>query len=103
MSHAVASAQAAEAEHLSTNAINHDPSLFTTNDDLIPARAVRRGFALCVVSMRQEARAQPLHTAALTATRQGDFDAGCVLRADAIGTHPRQFEATARALRALDV
>jgi Flp pilus assembly protein TadD len=92
----------AEAERLFVEAIGHDPSLFTTKNNLVLARGAQRKYELPVLSMTQVERAQLLHTLALTAIKQNDVSMGKTLLQEAIETHPQYFEAAVRALRALD-
>ncbi|MCK0169290.1 tetratricopeptide repeat protein [Jannaschia sp. S6380] len=89
------------AERLFTEAITYDPKMFTAKNNLVLARAQRRNYALPIVPMTQEERAQLLHTAGLAAVKQGDLDVGRSLLTDAIDTHPRHFEAAVRALQTL--
>lgn len=90
------------AERLFTEAITYDPTLFTAKNNLVLARAARRDYAIPIVPMTQEERAQLLHTAGLAAVKQGDTDVGRTLLQEAVDTNPRYFEAAARALQALD-
>ncbi|WP_371154791.1 tetratricopeptide repeat protein [Jannaschia sp. 2305UL9-9] len=92
----------AAAERLFTEAITYDQGLFTAKNNLVLARASRRTYALPIIPMTQEERAQLLHTAGLAAVKQGDVDIGRSLLQDAIDTHPRHFEPAVRALQALD-
>ncbi|GIT89917.1 hypothetical protein JANAI62_05990 [Jannaschia pagri] len=92
----------AAAERLFTEAITYDEDLFTAKNNLVLARAGRRTYALPIVPMTQEERAQLLHTAGLAAIKQGDVDIGRSLLQDAVDTHPRHFEAAVRALQSLD-
>lgn len=92
----------AEAERLFVESIGHDPSLFTTKNNLVLARGAQRKYELPVLSMTQVERAQLLHTLALTAIKQNDISMGKTLLQEAIETHPQYFEAAVRALRALD-
>lgn len=90
------------AERLFTEAITYDPTLFTAKNNLVLARAARRTYALPIVPMTQQERAQLLHTAGLAAVKRGDTDIGRTLLQDAVDTAPRHFEAAVRALQALD-
>ena len=92
----------AAAERLFTEAITHDPTLFTAKNNLVLARAARRTYALPIVPMDGEERAQLLHTAGLAAVKQGDIDVGRKLLQDAVDAHPRHFEPAVRALQALE-
>lgn len=92
----------AAAERLFTEAITYDDKLFTAKNNLVLARAARKLYALPIVPMTQEERAQLLHTAGLAAIKQGDTDVGRAMLQDAIDTHPRHFEAAVRALQALN-
>lgn len=92
----------AAAERLFTEAITYDAGLFTAKNNLVLARASRKQYALPIVPMTQEERAQLLHTAGLAAVKQGDRDIGRSLLQEAVDTHPRHFEAAVSALRALD-
>lgn len=91
----------AEAERLFTDALRHDPTLFTAKNNLVLARGAQRDYDLPVVPMTQEERAQLLHTLALTAIKQGDVVTGRGLLEDAVATHPRHFEEATRALEAI--
>ena len=91
----------AEAERLFLAALREDPGMFTAKNNLALARAAQRNYTLPVVSLTQEERAQLLHTMGLAAVRQGDVETGRSLLNDAVETHPRHFEAAARALEAL--
>ena len=91
-----------EAERLFVTAIQHDPTLFTAKNNLVLARAAQRNYQMPIVEMNQEERAQLLHTAALSAIKQGDVNLGRGLLQEAIDTHPQHFEAAVRAMRALD-
>lgn len=92
----------AAAERLFTEAITYDPDLFTAKNNLVLARASRRTYALPIVPMTQDERAQLLHTAGLAAVKQGDKDIARSLLQDAIDTSPRYFEPAVRALQALE-
>ena len=91
-----------DAERLFADAIRSDPKLFTAKNNLVMARAAQRNYTLPVVDMTQTERAHLLHTAALSAIKQGDVETGKGLLRDAIETHPQHFEAAVRALRALE-
>lgn len=93
---------AAGAERLFIEALRDDPSLFTAKNNLVLARGAQRRYDLPVVNMTQIERAMLLHTAALTAIKQGDIATGKGLLQEAIETHPQHFEAAVRALRALE-
>lgn len=90
------------AERLFTEAITYDPNLFTSKNNLVLARSAQRKYALPVVPMSQVERAQLLHTAALSAIKQGDVATGKGLLQEAIDTHPQHFDEAVRAMRALD-
>ena len=92
----------AGAELLFSDAIRQDPSLFTSKNNLILARAAQRDYTLPVIPMEQTERAQLLHTMALSAIKQGDVETGKGLLREAIDTHPQHFEAAVRSLRALE-
>ncbi|MCC5983968.1 MAG: tetratricopeptide repeat protein [Rhodobacteraceae bacterium] len=91
-----------EAERLFTQALRHDPTLFTAKTNLVLARAARRQYALPLVDMTQTERAHLLHAMAIAAIRQGDESIGRGLLVEAIDTHPQHFEEAVRALRALE-
>ena len=91
-----------EAERKFTDALRHDPSLFTAKNNLILARGAQRNYDLPVIPMTQTERAQLLHTLALTAIKQNDVTTGQGLLREAIDTHPQHFEEASRALRALE-
>ena len=90
------------AERLFSDAIQQDPALFTSKNNLILARAAQRDYTLPVIPMDQTERAQLLHTMALSAIKQGDLETGKGLLREAIDTHPQHFEAAVRSLRALE-
>ncbi|KPQ07667.1 MAG: Flp pilus assembly protein TadD [Rhodobacteraceae bacterium HLUCCA12] len=89
------------AERLFTDALRHDPTLFTAKNNLVLARAAQRNYELPMLQMTQTERAELLHTMALAAIRQDDVAVGRGLLEDAIETHPQHFEAAVLALRAL--
>ncbi|MBM9596358.1 tetratricopeptide repeat protein [Roseitranquillus sediminis] len=90
------------AERLFDRALDYDPGLFTAKNNLVMARGARRAYDLPVVQMTQTERAMLLHTAALSAIKQGDVSTGRALLSQAIETHPQYFEAAARSLDALE-
>lgn len=89
------------AERLFTDALRHEPNLFTAKNNLVLARAAQRRYELPLIAMTQIERAELLHTMALAAIRQGDTAVGRGLLEDAIATHPQHFDAAVLALRAL--
>ncbi len=89
------------AERLFTEALRHDPTMFTAKNNLVLARAAQRRYELPLVAMTQIERAELLHTMALAAIRQGDVATGRALLQDAIATHPQHFDAAVTALAAL--
>ena len=91
-----------EAERLFGEALVYSPSLFTAKNNLVLARSAQRNYELPVVGMTQVERAQLLHTAALSAIKQGDVAIGKGLLREAVDTHPQHFESAARALDALE-
>jgi len=91
-----------EAEQLFVSAIRRDPTLFTAKNNLVLARAAQRNYQMPVIDMTQVERAQLLHTAGLSAVKQGDVTLGKGLLQEAIDTHPQHFEAAVRSLRALE-
>lgn len=91
-----------EAERLFGEALVYSPSLFTAKNNLVLARSAQRNYDLPVIGMTQVERAQLLHTAALSAIKQGDVTTGKGLLRQAIDTHPQHFEAAARSLEALE-
>lgn len=92
----------AEAERLFTDAIRQDSSLFTAKNNLVLARAAQRNYSMPVVPMTQLERAQLLHTAGLSAVKQGDIETGKGLLRDAVATHPQHFDEAVRSLAALE-
>jgi Tfp pilus assembly protein PilF len=90
------------AEKLFTDALVHDPTKFTTKNNLVLSRAAQRKYDMPVISMTQTERAQLLYTAALSAIKQGDVAIGKGLLQEAVDTHPQHFEEASRALAALD-
>lgn len=92
----------AGAERLFAEALQHDPGMFTTKNNLAIARAGQRNYALPVIDLTQSERAQLLYTLALGAIKQGDVSIGRGLLREAIDTHPQHFEEAARSLAALE-
>ncbi len=92
----------AGAEKLFADAIAHDKQLFTAKNNLVLARAAQRKYDMPIVPMTQVERAMLLHTAALSAIKQGDVTLGRGMLQEAVETHPQHFEEAVRALRALD-
>ena len=90
------------AEDLFTRALREDPGMFTAKNNLVLARAAQGVYDMPLVSMTQIERAQLLHTAGLAAIKRGDVTTGRLLLEDAVETHPRHFEAAARALETLE-
>ncbi|MFT4699391.1 MAG: Flp pilus assembly protein TadD [Yoonia sp.] len=91
-----------DAERMFTDALRHNPTLFTAKNNIILARGAQRNYDLPVIPMDQIERAQLLHTLALTAIKQNDITIGKGLLREAIDTHPQHFEEATRALRALE-
>ena len=92
----------AGAEKLFVEAVQYDPDLFTAKNNLVLARGAQRNYQLPLVQMNQAERAQLMHTAALSAIKQGDVETGKGLLQEAIDAHPQHFEEAVRALRALE-
>lgn len=92
----------ARAEQLFSQAIQADPGMFTAKNNLVLARSAQRNYDLPVVPMTQIERAQLLHTAGLSAVKQGDVATGRGLLQEAVDTHPQHFDAASRALAALE-
>jgi len=90
------------AERLFGEALGYDETMFTAKNNLVLARAAQRQYDLPIVQMTQTERAQLLHTAALSAIKQGDLETGKNLLSTAIATHPQHFDAAVRSLAALD-
>ncbi|MBB5722468.1 Tfp pilus assembly protein PilF [Loktanella ponticola] len=91
-----------DAERMFTDALRHDPQMFTAKNNIVLARGAQRNYDLPVIPMNQTERAQLLHTMALTAIKQNDITIGKGLLREAIDTHPQHFEEATRALRALE-
>jgi Tfp pilus assembly protein PilF len=91
-----------EAEALFTQALQHDPNLFTAKNNLALARAGQGNYRLPLVPMTQTERAMLLHTMGIAAIRKGDINVGRTLLNEAVDTHPQHFDEAVRALRALD-
>ncbi|MDV7142230.1 tetratricopeptide repeat protein [Tropicimonas sp. TH_r6] len=91
-----------EAERLFGEALQYEPGLFTAKNNLVLARSAQRNYQMPIVEMTQTERAMLLHTAALSAIKQGDTSMGRSLLEDAIDTHPQHFEAAVHSLSALD-
>ncbi|MEM6618572.1 MAG: tetratricopeptide repeat protein [Pseudomonadota bacterium] len=89
------------AEALFVRAITQDSKLFTAKNNLVLARASQKNYALPLIPMTEEEKAQLLYTAGLTAIKQGNRAAGQGLLEEAIDTHPRHFDAAVRSLEAL--
>ena len=89
------------AENLFIEAITYDRKLFTAKNNLVLARAAQKKYALPVIPMSEEEKAQLMYTSGLSAVKQGDTDIGRGLLEDAIDTHPRHFEEAVRSLDAL--
>ncbi len=92
----------AAAERLFAEAVRHDPALFTAKNNLVLARGAQRNYALPVLPVTQQERAQLLYSMALSAVKQGDVAIGKGLLQEAVETHPQHFEEAARNLRALE-
>ncbi len=92
----------AGAEKLFAEALSYDSNMFTAKNNLVLARAAQRKYEMPVVPMTQIERAQLIHTAALSAIKQGDVNTGKALLAEAIDTHPQYFDAAVRSLEALE-
>ncbi len=90
-----------QAEELFLEAISYDPQLFTAKNNLVIARGSQGNYAIPLIQLSQEERAQLLYTLGLTAVKQGKKSIGRGLLEDAIETHPRHFEAATRSLEAL--
>lgn len=90
------------AEKLFSEALTYDANMFTAKNNLVLARAAQRKYDMPVVQMTQIERAQLIHTAALSAIKQGDISTGKSLLAQAIDTHPQHFDAAVRSLEALE-
>lgn len=93
---------AAGAERLFVEALNHDPSLFATKNNLVMARGAQGNYSLPLIRMTQTERAKLLHTLAIAAIRQDDVITGRHLLEEAVETHPQHFDVAVRALRALE-
>ena len=91
-----------EAEKLFSEALTYDAAMFTAKNNLVLARASQRNYDLPVIPMTQIERAQLLHTAGLTAIKQGDLNTGKSLLSQAVDTHPQYFDAAVRSLEALE-
>lgn len=89
------------AERLFTDALRHEPEMFTAKNNLILARGAQRNYDLPVIPMTQAERAQLLYTLALAAIKQNDLTMGRGLLEDAVETSPTHFEEASRALDAL--
>ena len=89
------------AERLFVQAITQDKKLFTAKNNLVLARAAQKNYALPIIPMTEEEKANLLYTAGLAAVKNGDKDVGHGLFEEAIDTHPRHFDAAVRSLAAL--
>lgn len=90
------------AEKLFIEAITYDRKLFTAKNNLVLARAAQKNYAMPVIPMTEEEKAQLMYTSGLSAVKQGDTDIGRGLLQEAIDTHPRHFEEAVRSLEALN-
>jgi Flp pilus assembly protein TadD len=90
------------AEKLFSEALSYDSAMFTAKNNLVLARASQRNYDLPIIPMTQIERAQLLHTAGLTAVKQGDLSTGKSLLSQAVETHPQYFDAAVRSLEALE-
>ncbi|SOH94722.1 Tetratricopeptide repeat-containing protein [Monaibacterium marinum] len=84
-----------------TDAVRYDPEGFGAKNNLAISRALRGIYALPVVPLNEEERAQLYHNMALVALRQNDSDIARGLLELAVETHPRHFSAAADKLAAL--
>lgn len=84
-----------------TDAVRYDPDGFGAKNNLAISRALRGIYALPVVPLNEEERAQLYHNMALVALRQNDPDIARGLLELAVETHPRHFSAAADKLAAL--
>ena len=91
-----------DAERLFTQALQHDPDLFTAKNNLALARAGQGNYSLPVVRMTQQERAMLLYTMSIAAIRKGDETIGRTLLQEAIDTHPQHYDEAVRAMRALE-
>lgn len=89
------------AERLFSEALRHEPQMFTAKNNLVMARGAQRNYDLPAVPMSQQERAQLLYTLALAAIKQNDVTMGRSLLEDAVDTSPTYFEEASRALDAL--
>jgi Flp pilus assembly protein TadD len=90
------------AERLFADAVRQDPGMFTAKNNLVMARGVQGNYAMPVLPVTQEERAQLLYTLGLAAVKQGDVAIGRGLLQEAVDTHPQHFDAAVRSLRALE-
>lgn len=91
-----------DAEALFSQALQHDPDMFTAKNNMALARAAQGNYSLPLVRMSQQERAMLLHTMAIAAIRKGDTNVGRTMLSEAIETHPQHFDEAVRALRALE-
>lgn len=84
-----------------TDAVRYEPDGFGAKNNLAIARALQGNYALPVVPLSEEERAQLYHNMALVALRQNDPDIARGLLELAVETHPRHFSAAADKLAAL--
>ena len=90
------------AERLFADAVRQDPGLFTAKNNLVLARGSQGNYAMPVLPVTQEERAQLLYTLGLSAVKQGDVAIGRGLLQEAVDTHPQHFDEAVRSLRALE-
>jgi Flp pilus assembly protein TadD len=93
---------AAAAERLFADAVRQQPGLFTAKNNLVLARGAQGNYAMPVLPVTQEERAQLLYTLGLAAVKRGDVAIGRGLLQEAVETHPQHFDEAVRSLRALE-
>jgi len=89
------------AARLFGDSVRYDPQSFSAKNNLAISRALQGNYALPVVPLSEEERAQIYHNMALVALRQDSSDIARGLLELAVETHPRHFAAAADKLAAL--
>ena len=84
-----------------SESVRYDPQSFGAKNNLAIARALQGNYALPVVPLSEEERAQIYHNMALVALRRDQPDIARGLLELAVETHPRHFAAAADKLAAL--
>lgn len=90
------------AEQLFTEALAHNPRMFSAKNNLAVSRALQGVYRLPLVSVNEEERATLLHNIGVIALRRGDTEQAKGLFTMAVEAHPRFYPAAAEKLAALE-